>query len=299
MSTEAVETIPYPLPRNWQDRGMPVKPVGRVAIMTLVAALLLAFGARGALLGDLFGVVLWAVFYAALMCGVAVARVGPGRIRGPVLMNAVALTRAKHEPPDSWVHFFREEFGSRVLGWALLFGGLGSGALLTTAGVRAVATGAGWWLYLVIPLGLGAAVLVLCGAIALVVAVRSASFGRIPVGLSIGRSGIVRYYLDAIETVRWEDIRSVTAIEREDRDTEGGRDVLIDREGQDPWRVGVDQYATPAWVLYAALRYWHEHPEARTELSTTFAQRRIEQWCAAMQDQNQRRAPAGLVEDAG
>lgn len=78
------------------------------------------------------------------------------------------------------------------LGWALLIGGAGSGALLVVAGVRVIGSGDGGWLVLIVPLALGAAVLVLCGVIALVAAYRSASFGRIPAAvgaLERGRFG--------------------------------------------------------------------------------------------------------------
>lgn len=285
MSTDARGVLPYPLPRNWQDRGMGPMPVTAIAIMTVVAAGLLAFGALRALGGDVLGTVLASVFYGALMAGVSVSREGGRRrIRGPALMNAVTLTRADSAPPDSWVHFFREGLGSWTLGWGLLLGGAGSAVLLVMAGARAVAVDAGGWLLLVVPLGLCAAVLVLCGVIALIIAFRSASFARIPIGLSIGRNGISRYYLDAIESVRWEDIRAITAVGREDSDTEGSRSILIEREGEDLWRIGVDEYPTPPWVIYCALRFWLEHPAHRGELSSTFAQRRLEQWCDAAND---------------
>jgi len=285
MSTDAGGVLPYPLPRNWQDRGMGPLPVTAITIMTVVAAGLLAFGVLRALGGDVLGTVLASVFYGALMAGVSVSREGGRRrIRGPVLMNAVTLTRADSAPPDSWVHFFREGLASWTLGWALLLGGVGSAVLLVMAGVRAIAVDAGGWLLLVVPLGLCAAILVLCGAIALIIAFRSASFARIPIGLSIGRSGISRYYVDTIESVRWEDIRAITAVAREDSDTEGSRSVLIEREGEDPWRIGVDEYPTPPWVICCALRFWLEHPANRSELSSTFAQRRLEQWCDAAKD---------------
>jgi len=291
MSTEIGGVIPYPLPRNWQDRAMKPLPVTAVVIMALVAAGLLTIGVMLALHGAVLWTIVLTVFYGALMAGFAVARDGGRRpIRGPVLMNAVALTRAESAPADSWVHFFREGLASWTLGWGLLLGGAGSAVMLVLTGMRAVSIGADGWLLLVVPLGLGAGILVLCGVIALVIAFRSASFARIPIGLSIGRSGVSRYYVDAIESVRWEDIRAIAAVAREDSDTEGSRSVLIEREGREPWRIGVDEYPTPPWVVYAALRFWHEHPDARSELSTTFAQRRIEEWCATAQEPGDGRA---------
>ncbi|MCE4026006.1 hypothetical protein LXM50_08475 [Microbacterium sp. Au-Mic1] len=299
MSTEGGGAIPYPLPRNWRDRGMGPLPVTAMVIMAAVAAGLLTFGALHALGGDVLGAILATVFYGALMAGFSVAREGGRRrIRGPVLMNAVTLTRADSAPPDSWVHFFREGLASWALGWGLLLGGAGSVVLLAMAGIRAVAIDAGGWLLLIVPLGLCAGILVLCGVIALIIAFRSASFARIPIGLSIGRSGVSRYYLDAIESVRWEDIRSIAAVAREEDDTEGSRSVLIEREGRDPWRIGVDEYPTPPWVIYAALRFWLEHPADRGELSSTFAQRRIQEWCAAAQDPDARRAASEISRGA-
>lgn len=296
MSTHAEGAIPYPLPRNWQDRAMRPLSVTAVVIMATVAAGLLSLGTLFALRGEVFNTILMTVFYGALMAGFAVSRDGGRRpIRGPVLMNAVALTRADSAPPDSWVHFFREGLGSWMLGWGLLLGGAGSATLLVMAGMRAVTIGADGWLLLVVPLGLGAGILVLCGVIALVIAFRSASFARIPIGVSIGRSGVSRYYLDEIESVRWEDIRAIRAVAREDGDTEGSRSVLIERSGRDPWRIGIDEYPTPPWVIYAALRFWHEHPEERGELSGTFAQHRIEQWCATVRSQDAARTTSGIA----
>lgn len=190
------------------------------------------------------------------------------------------------------MHFFRQQLASWGLGWALLIGGAGSGALLVVAGVRVIGSGDGGWLVLIVPLALGAAVLVLCGVIALVAAYRNASFGRIPIGISIGRSGFSRHYLDAIDVVRWEHVQRVSALAREDRSTEGACRMRIERDGGEPLELSVDRYPVPPWVLYAALRYWHEHPERREELSTTVAQQRLERWSAAGSVCDLRRATA-------
>ena len=131
MSAETEDPIPYPLPDNWDERGMaPVSTVA-YAIMAITAAVLLLLGTARALRGDTGGTVLWAVVFGVLMAWLSVSREGPPRrYRGPVLMNAVALTRADQQPPDSWVHFFRQQLASWGLGWALLIGGAGSGGLL-------------------------------------------------------------------------------------------------------------------------------------------------------------------------
>ncbi|GAB6859767.1 hypothetical protein [Microbacterium xylanilyticum] len=281
MSAETEDPIPYPLPDNWDERGMaPVSTVA-YAIMAITAAVLLLLGTARALRGDTGGTVLWAVVFGALMAWLSVSREGPPRrYRGPVLMNAVALTRADQQPPDSWVHFFRQQLASWGLGWALLIGGAGSGGLLVVAAIRAVESAGGGWLLLIVPLALGAALLVLCGVIALVAAYRSGSFGRIPIGISMGSSGFSRHYLDAIDVVPWEQVQRVVALAREEGSTEGARRVRIERHGSEPLELSVDRYTVPPWVLYAALRYWHEHPERREEVSTTVAQQRLERWCA-------------------
>lgn len=298
MANERWDPTPYPLPRNWQERGLPPLSMTAVALMVVVAAGLLAIGVLRALVGDALATAFWAVCFGALMAGISVARDGaPRRIAPPVMMNAVALTRAQQAPPDSWVHFFREGLGTWWLGVPLALGGIGSGAMLTIAGVRTVADGRGGWLALIAPLGAAALAMLGLGVIALVIRYRAASFGRIPIGLSIGRSGIARYYLDAIETVGWDDIVSVEAMEREERQTEGARRVRIARRGEEPWTLGVDEYSTPPGVIYAALRYWHEHPAAREELGTTFGQRRIERWCHAAQTVDPRRPAAPGVAD--
>lgn len=293
MSADTEDPIPYPLPANWDERGMAaVSPVA-YAFIALTAAALLLLGVSCAVRGDVLWTVFWAVCFGALMAGLSVSREGPPRrYRGPALINAVALTRADREPPDSWVHFFRQNLASWGLGWALLLGGSGSGALLVVAGMRVVERDAGAWLLLIVPLALAAAVLVLCGVIALVAAFRSASFGRIPIGISLGRAGFSRHYLDAIEVVPWEQIRAVSALARDDGSTDGPRRVRIEREGREPWDLGLDDYAAPPWVLYAALRYWQEHPERRDELSSTVAQQRLERWCAEASAALPRRAAA-------
>jgi len=100
MSDDAEDPIPYPLPANWDERGMgAVSPVAAV-FMALTAAALLVLGATCAVRGDVLWTVFWAVSFGALMAGLSVSREGPPRrYRGPVLMNAVALTRADQEPP--------------------------------------------------------------------------------------------------------------------------------------------------------------------------------------------------------
>lgn len=110
MSADAEDPIPYPQPDNWDERGMAAVSPGAYVITAVTAAALLLLGVVRALQGDAVGTVLWAVAFGVLMAWLSVSREGPPRrFRGPVLMNAVALTRADREPPDSWVHFFRQQ----------------------------------------------------------------------------------------------------------------------------------------------------------------------------------------------
>nr|WP_157127061.1 hypothetical protein [Cnuibacter physcomitrellae] len=284
---------PYALPDQWRTTA--VKPV-RVwlAVLWAIVALVFAVLAAAAVLkGDVWGGLIFTLLFAAVGLGVGVGYEHAGDERGmPVLLNAITLTRARVRPPDSWVHFFREAPPGRWLTICFAATGTFCSVALGWLSVVAVVSGGGWILLLLVPLLLGALVVALAGWIAVVQRWRHASFGRRPIGLSVGRHGVIRWFLDDLVDVwPWESIAAVraqaSAVDKTNGDFMPGivlvpvpgapdptdpDDTLVERE------YDLTGYQSHAWLIYSAVRFWHEHPELRHELSTTHAQRRIAQW---------------------
>lgn len=284
---------PYALPDKWRTTA--VKPV-RVWLAVLWAIVALAFAvlaAAAVLRGDIGLGLLFTLLFAAVGLGVGVAYEHAGDERGmPVLLNAITLTKARVRPPDSWIHFFRELPPGRWLTICFAATGTFCSVALGWLCVVAVTTGAGWILIVLIPLLLGALVVALAGWIAVVQRWRHASFGRRPIGLSVGRHGVIRWFLDdRVDVWPWESIAAVraqaSAVDKDTGDFMPGI-VLVPVEGApdptDPGEALVEReydltgYQSHAWLIYSTVRYWHEHPELRPELSTTHAQRRIAGW---------------------
>lgn len=154
--------------------------------------------------------------------------------------------------------------------------------------VLSVGGGAGWLLLLVVPLLLGALVVALAGVIGIVLRWRHLSFGRRPIGVSVGRFGIVRYYLDGADEWAWHDIAAVTA-KASGVDPKTGDFIPLvvvhlkaGPEHRREQELNLSGYEAHAWLIYTALRFWTERPWLRDELSTTFAQQRIAAWREAM-----------------
>jgi len=235
--------------------------------------------------------ILLAFLFGAVGAGLGVSYQREGTNRGmPHLINAVVLTRARVRPPDSWVHFFREAGPSRWLTTCFAATGILMSTSLVWTFVAVLGEGGAalLWLLLVVPLLLAALVLALAGAIALVQFVRHASFGHRHIGISIGRHGLVRYYLDEVDVWPWENIIRVEALGRAlDAQTEDFSAHIVLVANSLPADVtenkySIDGYQSHPWLIYTAVRFWAEHPELRSELGTTFAQRRIDGWSEQM-----------------
>ena len=223
------------------------------------------------------GALIWGTVCAVLFGVLAVLAfafdLGDAAGRPPQLLNAVVLGRATVAPADDWVHFYREQtMHAWVRVWMIL-SGIGTGALLVFAMVAALATPGGvWWLFLFVPL------LVVCavaGAYALLqnlLDAKNTSFGRIPVGLTLGRSGITRHLVAGAHFVRWEH---VTAVE-----VAPYARIRICRGANEPLEFTAGMFDERAGLIYNAIRLYAEHPHLRAELSTTDAQRRFEAWHA-------------------
>jgi len=209
----------------------------------------------------------------------------------PQMINAVTLTRARVAPPDSWVHFARE----RRTGVMLLIVFAVWGLVFAAATVAAVVIGVAGRPQALLGAVITAVVAIafLYGAVRGVVAeYRLDSFGRRPVGIGFGPSGVALLRVSDPVYIPWDAIRSVSA------------DVLTPRHGQktllvrlrvDPQRVKrvdadtrVSETVTlsPAalrmhpHVLWTALTVFHSEPDERAKLGTTYGQRLLEQWCA-------------------
>ncbi|MFG6445023.1 hypothetical protein ACFXQA_07075 [Microbacterium sp. P07] len=278
-------TSPYPLPERW--RMSAAKPIRRgVAVAWIVVALAFAGGAFAALLReDIGGAIVFTALFAAVGLGVGVGYQHAGAERGlPRFINAVTLSQARVRPPDSWIHFFRET--GPGLWMVACFAGTGFAAstALVWAGALAVGDGSTWALIVVAPLLLGALIVALAGGIGVLLRWRHASFARRPIGISIGRHGVVRYYIDDVDVWPWESITevraTVSAVDSQTGDFSPGIVLghAADADGRVEHEYSLDGYEAHAWLIYTAMRFWAEHAEHRDELSTTFAQQRITGW---------------------
>ena len=277
--------LPYPLPEAWKLHDKPlVRRWPAVLWAVIVAALAVAMVVAN-LQGDVAGGIIRASLVGAVGAGLGVSYQRSGSEQGmPLLLNAVVLSRATVRPPDSWIHFFRETGPSRWLTACFAIAGVLSTTGLLWASISAVQAGAGMVLLLTIPLLFAALVLTLAGGIAIVQVVRHGSFGRRPIGISLGRHGLIRYYLDSVDVWPWESIARIEATGRViDKENEDFTANLVIVPVTQPEDVSLNEYEiwgyqSHAWLIYTAARFWAEHPEHRTELGTTFGQQRIQAW---------------------
>jgi len=277
---------PYPLPDDWRV-GVPtrIRPWTVVAY-SLVVALSGAAAVVAVLEGDA-GSATWRTFaFVAATAGFGVHFERAGAERGmPELLNAVVLTRAKERPRDSWVHFFRERGAGVWLSACFTAAGAGGVAGFGWAAVRSVTTDAAFALIWLIPLLLLALVLLLAGILAIVSTWRAASFGRLPIGVGIGPSGVTRYYLDDTDDIDWSRIARVTATASAVDEKTGDFTPSVELRAADDeilLDLNISGFRAHAWLIYTSIRFWAEHPETRHELGTTFAQQRMDAWRLSM-----------------
>lgn len=289
----SVTLAPYPLPSGWNLR--PARPRSRLITSVLVACCLaLSSALWGAVVGE--QTVLGTIVALVLLGFLAVVAVGGERAGGeralPEFVNALALTRAETRPADSWVSFFRQRAPSL---WSCLW--LLGGGLVTTAAcgiliVRCIVEGGQVLLVLVflVPLTLAAAIVALAGANSLAVRGRARWFARRPRGLVVGRSGVTLYSFDRGDFDRsWSWDAIVGVIPGGLVDARRGNTVpelklhAADADGaMKEHHVPVDSLASHAWLVYAVLRFWREHPELRDELDTSAGQDRMASWMAGL-----------------
>lgn len=277
---------PYPLPEDWRV-GIPARIRPWTVVAYSVVVIVSATASVVAVLADDIGSATWRAFVflaATAGFGVHFERAG-GERDLPELVNAVALTRAKERPRDSWVHFFRERGAGAWLSGCFTAAGAVGAVIFGWAIVRSVITDAAFALIWLIPLLLLALVLLLAGALAIVSTWRAASFGRLPIGVGIGPSGVTRYYLDDTDDIEWSRIaRVVPTVSAVDEKTGDFTPSVEVRAADDEilLDLNISGFRAHAWLIYASIRFWAEHPEMRNELGTTFAQQRMDSWRRGM-----------------
>ena len=277
--------LPYALPEAWKLHDKPLVRRWPAVLWAVIAAGLGVAMFVANLQGDVAGGIIRASLVGAVGAGLGVSYQRSGSEQGlPLLLNAVVLSRATVRPPDSWIHFFRETGPSRWMTACFAIAGVLSTTGLLWASISAVQAGAGLILLLTIPLLFAALVLTLAGGIAIVQVVRHASFGRRPIGISLGRHGLIRYYLDGVDLWPWQSITRIeatgTVIDKENDDFTANLVIHSDNKPEDITysEYAVWGYQSHAWLIYTAARFWAEHPEHRDELGTTFGQQRIQAW---------------------
>ena len=207
--------MPYPLPAEWKLHESQLTRRWPAVVWSVIAVGLAAGMVASSLVGPIGASILLAFLFGSVGAGLGVSYQREGASRGmPQLLNAVVLTRARVRPPDSWVHFFQEAGPSLWLTICFATTGILTSASVIASVVRVLGEGGAalWWLLLLVPLLLAALVLALAGVIAIVQYVRHASFGHRHIGISIGRHGVVRYYLDEVDIWPWANIIRVEAI---------------------------------------------------------------------------------------
>lgn len=276
--------LPYPLPEAWKLHDTQLVRRWPAMLWIVVGALLAYAMVAADLQRDIGRGILFAALLAAVGAGLGVSYQRSGTETGlPLLLNAVVLSRATVRPPDSWIHFFRETGPSRWMTACFAIAGTLSSISLVWSGLLALRHGPGW-LLLIVPLLLLTLVLTLAGGIAVVQVVRHASFGHRPIGISLGRHGLIRYYLDAVDVWPWESIARIEAtgkvIDKENGDFTANLVIVPVEQPEDVTlnEYEVWGYQSHAWLIYTAARFWAEHPELRSELGTTFGQQRIQAW---------------------
>lgn len=284
---EAFVDLPYSLPSQWQMHAAKRVTAWLAALGATATFVLGASAFSAAARGDMGEIILWTLFFASagLATGVAFQRAGSER-GFPAMINSIALSRAVERPVDSWIHFFRREGPSR---WQMTFfsiAGFGASVLFAWASVLAFMT-TPWALLATIPLLLGSIFVAFAGWMAVLLRWRHSSFARRPIGLSLGRHGLVYYYVNGTDEWPWESIGEVRASVGAVNESTGDFTPSLIIEPaigaqNDPKDYGLDDYQSHALLIYTAVRFWFENPDARGELSTTFAQRRIEGWAKAM-----------------
>jgi hypothetical protein len=274
--------IPVSWPQRWgpSRRSRPLFIVIGGAATALVFAAMIPAAARegAAVLAPVSLVVLGA---GASLLGLR----QPFGKKAPEFVDSVALTNAESMPPDSWVHFIRQRRAGLLTTLALWSFAVVPAVLVVAAIL--IGTSGRPQALLGLVIALPAAVVMVWTAVHQSIAeFRLGSFGRRPVGLTIGRSGIAMIRVGDPLYVPWGSVVSVTAL------LMGGHRrytpplplIEVRLRGEETEVLTLTPAGTDVhpWVVLAALSHYLDHPADRAELGTTFGQRRLERWSAAI-----------------
>lgn len=278
----------YPLrePALWRD----ARPVGR---FTLV------FGAAASLIGLLMTIMVaangapfvaivavsWPISLGVVVMGLwAVDRMPRGEAE---LVNAVAVTPSRDRLPDDWVHLVRGRPVPPLLQLGLLAYGAYGVAMAVGAALDARANGdAAALLSALIFTAIGLGMLGVAAWAALGRR-RLSSFGRTPIGLTLGPSGVTLVTVRRTRFLAWDDIRLVeTPSAARSRDTEHlyrtVRLTVRPSDGGPPEvTLVMSRYRLEPAALYTALVTFSQNAGLREVLGTTHGQALLEAWSEA------------------
>ena len=195
------------------------------------------------------------------------------------LVNAVAFATSSTPPPDQWTHFAR----LRPVPWRLLLACIAI-AVACVWGITATITQyPDEWVHFAFFLIVMAAGAVYFGWIVIrsVLSYRSRTGWPHLHGIGIGSSGIAFRLAGGSSDVPWDAITAIRATVTNELSSRKARIPVLRVEyagsavDLNPQILG----ASPV-VIYTALTYYWKNPASRSELGTTVAQQRMDDWLA-------------------
>ncbi|WP_040168024.1 hypothetical protein [Microbacterium gorillae] len=277
------ESLPYPLPPDWPLRRGRGPRILTVAVFVIAWVVVLGLTVTSLADGSTWPGLWWTFAFLLLGLCLSVVFLRSGGEQGvPRFVNAMAMSVGADRPVDSWVHYVPEMRHSAWYAICLLITGVPAIGLAGWGAVLAIAAGGStlWALVLVAVNVAVAAVFVNAGVKSALIRRNSRTFGKHDVGIAVGRNGVSRHLLEGISAWPWEEIADITPTTIvTDRDSDdvtpdirltlrNGEEVLLELSFKDVHPL----------LFYCVVRFWWDRPDLRDELSTTFAQQRIERW---------------------
>ncbi len=203
------------------------------------------------------------------------------------LVNAVAVTPSDRRLTDDWVHLVRGRPVPPLLLLGLFAYGAYGVAMALGAALDANANddAAAFLAALVFSaIGLGMLGVATWAALG---RRRLSSFGRPPIGLTLGPSGVTLVTVRRTRFLAWDDIRLIeTPLVARSRDTEHlyrtvRLTVLPSDDGPPEVTLAMSRYRLEPAALYTALETFRENPALREMLGTTHGQALLDAWSEA------------------
>ncbi len=279
------EPLPYPQPPGWELPVSPGPPIIKLIITMLIWSLCLPMPALFILEREFVAAMVFtAVLFVIALLSTGVWMSGGSDRGAPHLVNAVAMTAGGERPVDSWIHFVAKPGMGAGFTVSLLLGGVFVGGYALWAAIAAILGGGADLITLVasIPMAIAGCGMLYAGARSIDLHRRQDTFARHHVGYALGREGFSFHRHAHIEFRPWSEVVAVVASsETPDRRTGGAAPVIrVEFADGTGWPIESWQLDLRPWVFYCALRFYAERPEMREELSTTFAQQRMQRWSA-------------------